>query len=201
MQDQPVYVQDETVNEMNLCAGLNRVQFKPVQRVQIVHNKCSQNQPMHRFQSVHNYCSQNKPLHKVQIVHRIIPCIEFNLCTITVHRINLCIELKSCTINVHRIKLCKESNLCIVTVHNRISRGHDGTDFVLVFSKSGKSLHCVLHLFTIRLHTNSLYAVYNRSGIWRDLATAYCYQLVVSAFATLVIHDVNVVTMEHAEPT
>ena len=38
------------MNEMNLCAGLNRVQFNPVQRIQIMHNKCAQNQPVYRFQ-------------------------------------------------------------------------------------------------------------------------------------------------------
>ena len=30
---------------------------------------------------------------------------------------------------------------------------------------------CTVYLFTFRLHTNSLYAVYNRSVIWRPCAT------------------------------
>ena len=41
----------------------------------------------------------------------------------------------------------------------------------LICSLTTNSKLCTVYLFTFRLHTNSLYAVYNRSVIWRPCAT------------------------------
>ena len=41
----------------------------------------------------------------------------------------------------------------------------------LISSLTTNSKLCTVYLFTFRLHTNSLYAVYNRSVIWRPCAT------------------------------